>query len=86
MVFIHNLTLSSTTSILYQDGNTPLWLVSADGRTELVQLFLQHGAEVDLPTDVSDDFILCTLCLGVPKSSHDDNTSDTHRMNMVTLP
>ena len=33
---------------------TPLWYLSYYGRTELVQLLLQHGAEVDLSNDVSN--------------------------------
>ena len=36
-----------------QNGRTPLYWLSAYSRTELVQLLLEHGAEVDLPNDVS---------------------------------
>ena len=36
-----------------QEGLTLLSRASSRGRTDLVQLFLDHGADVDLPDDVS---------------------------------
>ena len=44
--------LSSARSVLLQDGLTALSLLSHQGRTELVQLLLKHGAVVDLQNDV----------------------------------
>jgi hypothetical protein len=35
-----------------QEGKHPLWHASYDGREDLVLLFLEHKAVVDLPTSV----------------------------------
>ena len=35
-----------------QDGNTLLYYASYQGRNDLIQLLIEHGAVVDLPTDV----------------------------------
>ena len=40
-------------SLLPQNSGTPLYWLSVYGRTEVIQLLLEHGAEVDLPNDVS---------------------------------
>ena len=50
--------LSNAVSL--QGGSHPLWLVSEQGRTDLVDLFLQQGADVDLPTAVRYMLILVT--------------------------
>ena len=36
-----------------QDGNTPLILASQKGHKDIVEVLLNHGAEVDLPNKVS---------------------------------
>ena len=36
-----------------QRGYTPLYYASELGRNDLIQLLIEHGAVVDLPTDVS---------------------------------
>ena len=36
-----------------QKGCTPLWYASEQGKTDLVQLLLEYGVDIDLPTDVS---------------------------------
>ena len=35
-----------------QDGLSLLWHASFHGRTDIIQLLLDHGAEVDFPNDV----------------------------------
>ena len=37
-----------------QKGKTPLFYASEQGKNDLVQLLLEHCAEVDLPADVSN--------------------------------
>ena len=34
------------------DGGHPLWYISYCGRRDLIDLFLQHGAEIELPKAV----------------------------------
>ena len=36
-----------------QDGYTPLIIASQEGHTDVVEVLLNHGAEVDLPQKVS---------------------------------
>ena len=38
---------------LLQDGTTPLFLASQEGHKDIVEVLLNHGAEVDLPNKVS---------------------------------
>ena len=42
-----------------QDGNTPLILASQEGHKDIVEVLLNHGAEVDLPDMVS-------VCVSLP--------------------
>ena len=37
---------------LFQNGNHPLWYASYRGRTDLVKLFLNSRANIDLATEV----------------------------------
>ena len=39
--------------IYVQDGRTPLVLASNNGRNEVIQLLLNHGAKIDFPNVVS---------------------------------
>ena len=50
------------TLILYlvKDGKTPLYIACDRGHDKVVQVFLDHGVEVDVPDKVSD--ILYVLC------------------------
>ena len=41
-----------------QDGATPLILASQEGHKDIVEVLLNHGAEVDLPNKVS----VCVSC------------------------
>ena len=41
-----------------QDGTTPLILASLKGHKDIVEVLLNHGAEVDLPNKVS----VCVSC------------------------
>ena len=34
---------------MIQKGQSPLWLASRDGQSDIASLLLQHHAEVDLP-------------------------------------
>ena len=36
-----------------QNGNTPLMTASQEGHKDIVEVLLNHGAEVDLPNKVS---------------------------------
>ena len=45
-----------------QRGYTPLYYASEQGRNDLIQLLIEHGAVVDLPTDVSDSQVLTWHC------------------------
>ena len=42
-----------------QDGNTPLIVASQEGHKDIVEVLLNHGAEVDLPDKVS-------VCVSLP--------------------
>ena len=42
-----------------QDGDTPLILASHNGHKDIVEVLLNHGAEVDLPNNVS-------VCVSLP--------------------
>ena len=42
-----------------QDGITPLILASQEGHKDIVEVLLNHGAEVDLPNKVS-------VCVSLP--------------------
>ena len=43
---------------LLQRGVTALFLASQCGHTQVVKVLLEHGAHVDLPTDVSHVFLI----------------------------
>ena len=49
----------SFNAISLQKGNHPLWYVSCDGKSDLADLFIEHGAEVDLATDVRYNTYMC---------------------------
>ena len=40
-----------------QEGGTALYFACQHGHTKVVILLLEHGAQVDLPTDVSHVFL-----------------------------
>ena len=44
---------------IMQEGKHPLSWVSYHGRRDLAELFLQHGAEVDLATNVRLEIASC---------------------------
>ena len=49
-----------------QRGYTPLFDASYQGRNDLIQLLLKHGAVVDLPNDVSLCYMHNTLHILTP--------------------
>ena len=72
MFVVHNNYIIATLDLHLniQDGTSLLWSASLHGRTDVIQLFLDHGAEVDLPDDVI--YYKISLC-----SAHDHITLHT---------
>ena len=46
---------------MIQTAVSPLWCAAHDGRTDIVQLLLDHHANVDLPTDVRHSNTMYTI-------------------------
>ena len=49
-----------------QRGYTPLYYASEQGRNDLIQLLIEHGAVIDLPTDVSLCYMHNALHILIP--------------------
>ena len=46
---------------MIQKGASPLWCAAHDGRKDIVQLLLDHHANVDLPNDVRHSNTMYTI-------------------------
>ena len=46
---------------MIQDGNTPLFMASYSGNVKIVQLLLQHGANVHIQCKVRKTVLYCTV-------------------------
>lgn len=60
-VFVHLSTVCCAVdiSLVLQNGDTALMVASGAGRTDIVQLILDHGAQVDLQNSVRELGCMC---------------------------
>lgn len=49
-----------------QDGGTPLWRACFHGKDSIVQLLIECGADVNLPTDVSTAILFVSPFITIP--------------------